>query len=261
MTLPLDAAQLFSLDGQVALVTGGASGIGLATAEVLASAGANVVIAALAADRPEEVAADLRSRGLSVTGVTCDVTDDAQQEAFVAETVARFGRIDTVFANAGAALEAAPHLEGSDELLERMFDLHVRSVVKLANLTIPVMAAAGGGSFIIMASLSAVRGNRVLGAYGITKAANAQLARNLAVQWGAQNIRVNALAPGVIATEFARPITADPEAAAVRLAKTPMQRFGEPAHVAGTVLWLASAAGSFTSGQTIIVDGGTVVSD
>jgi NAD(P)-dependent dehydrogenase (short-subunit alcohol dehydrogenase family) len=123
------------------------------------------------------------------------------------------------------------------------------------------MAAGGGGSFVVMSSLSGLRGNRLLGLYGITKAANAQLARNLAVQWGPQNIRVNAISPGVIETDFARPITADPALAPARLAKTPLGRFGQPYHVAGTVLWLASKAGSFTSGQNIVVDGGTLISD
>jgi NAD(P)-dependent dehydrogenase (short-subunit alcohol dehydrogenase family) len=261
MTDDPTAAQLFSLDGKSAIVTGGASGIGKVTAELLASAGADVVAASLPSDEPERAAREARDRGLSVEGFACDVTDEAQLKALIDHVMDRFGRIDTIFCNAGVALDTGPHTEGTDAQLDRMFDIHVRSVIKLANLAIPIMAEQGGGSFIIMSSLSGVRGNRILGQYGVTKAANAQLARNLAVQWGPRNIRVNAISPGVIATEFARPLTADPEAAAVRLAKTPLRRFGEAYHVAGTVLWLASDAGSFTSGQNIIVDGGTVVSD
>lgn len=257
----LTAAELFSLADQVAIVTGAASGIGRSCAEVLASAGATVIAASLPRDDPEAAAADARARGLAVEGFACDVTDEAQLAALVAHALDRYGRIDTVVCNAGVALDTGPHAVGTDAQLDAMFDLHVRSVIKLANLAIPVMADAGGGTFLIMSSLSGIRGNRVLGQYGITKAANAQLARNLAVQWGERNIRVNAISPGVISTAFAEPITSNPDAAAVRLAKTPMRRFGEPYHVAGTVLWLASKAGSFTSGQNIIVDGGTVISD
>lgn len=261
MAEDVTAAELFSLTGQVAIVTGAAKGIGKACAELLASAGARVVAASLPSDQPEHAAADARLRGLDIVGVACDVTDEAQLRALVGHAVERYGRIDVVLCNAGVALDEGPHLTGTDAQLDRMFDIHVRSVIKLANLAIPVMADHGGGSFIIMSSLSGVRGNSFLGQYGVTKAANAQLARNLAVQWGNRNVRVNAISPGVIATQFASPITGNPEAAAVRLAKTPLRRFGEPYHVAGTVLWLASQAGSFTSGQNIIVDGGTVVSD
>lgn len=256
------AADLFSLERRVAIITGGATGIGLDTARVLASAGATVVIAGLPGDRPEEVAAALREEGLTIFGVVCDVTDKQHLTNLVDSTMERWGRLDVVFANAGVALDEGPHTTGTDDQLDRMFDIHVRSVITLANLAIPYMVAnEAGGSFIIMSSLSAVRGNSLLGQYGVTKAANAQLARNLAVQWGPQNIRVNALAPGVIRTEFAEPLTGNKDVADRRLAKTPMRRFGETYHVAGTVLWLASMAGSFTSGQTIIIDGGTVISD
>lgn len=142
-----------------------------------------------------------------------------------------------------------------------MFDLHVRSVLRLAGATLPIMAEGGGGLFLVMSSLSGVRGNSMIGGYGVTKAANAQLVRNLAVQWGGRGIRANALSPGVIATDFARPITGDAAGAPVRLAKTPLGRFGTPAEVAGAVVWLASAAGAFVSGQNIIIDGGTLVAD
>jgi NAD(P)-dependent dehydrogenase (short-subunit alcohol dehydrogenase family) len=254
------AQELFSLDGTVALVTGGASGIGLAAAEVLASAGARTIIASLPGDRPAEVAA-ASPYADRLSGVDCDVTDADQLAALITGVRDEFGRLDTVFCNAGVALDRGPHLVSTDTQLDAMIDLHVRSVLHTANLALPLMAENGGGSFIIMSSLAGLRGNRTIGLYGITKAANAQLARNLAVQWGDRNIRVNAISPGVIATEFARGITDDPALAQARLAKTPLGRFGEPSHIAGTVLWLASPAGSFTSGQNIVVDGGTLVSD
>ncbi|MGK0721768.1 SDR family NAD(P)-dependent oxidoreductase [Leucobacter sp. W1478] len=259
-TTQLTAAELFTLDGTVALVTGATSGLGLASAELLASAGAQTVLSGLGTERPVEVAEELAERGLPVEGAVCDVTSLEDLMSLVESTLERHGRIDTIVCNAGTALDTGPHTTSTDEQLDRMIDIHVRSVIRLANLTIPQMAARGSGSFIIMSSLSGLRGNSHLGLYGITKAANAQLARNLAVQWGATGVRVNAISPGVIATDFATPIT-EGAGREARLAKTPMRRFGDPSHVAGTVLYLAAAAGGFTTGQNIIVDGGTLVSD
>lgn len=256
---PLAPQRLFSCAGQVAIVTGGGSGIGFACAEALAAAGARVLLAVLESSVPQRAAAALVDQGAEAMGVDCDVTDAAALAGLVETTVRRFGRIDTVVANAGAALDD-PGGDAVDQL-DRMFDLHVRSVARLAQLALPVMADGGGGAFVVMSSLSGLRGNRVLSGYGVTKAANAQLARNLAVQWGDRGIRANAISPGVIATDFARPITEDPAAAPARLAKTPLGRFGTPAEVAGAVVWLASPAGAFVSGQNIVIDGGTLISD
>jgi NAD(P)-dependent dehydrogenase (short-subunit alcohol dehydrogenase family) len=249
---------LFSCAGQVALVTGGAGGIGFACARALAEAGARVVIAGLG--EVAQAAAVLRDEGRDVGGVTCDVTDSEQLAALVSGVYGDLGRIDTVVANAGAALDA-PDQEGQLERLDRMYELHVRSVVDLAQLTLPLIAEAGGGAFLVMSSIAGLRGNRHLGGYGITKAANAEIARNIAVQWGSRGIRANAISPGVIDTAFARPITAEAGAAEVRLAKTPLGRFGQPSEVAGAVVWLASRAGAFVTGQNIVIDGGTVIAD
>ena len=260
MTSPLAPAALFSCAGQVAIVTGAGTGIGRTCAEALAAAGARVVIAGLPASQPEVAAAELVEQGHEAVGAECDVTDAGQLSRLVETTVQRWGRIDTVLANAGAALDQ-PDADDALERMDRMYALHVRSIALLADLTLPVMADAGGGAFLIMSSLSGLRGNRVLSGYGVTKAANAQLARNIAVQWGPRGVRANAISPGVIATEFAAPITADRDAAAARLAKTPLGRFGTPAEVAGAVVWLASPAGAFVSGQNIVIDGGTLISD
>ena len=230
-------------------MTGAGTGIGRACAEALATAGARVVLAGLPDSQPERVAAELVGQGAEAFGVAGDVTDAAQLAQLVAATVERWGRIDTVVANAGAALDE-PGAADALERMDRMFELHVRAVAALAELTLPVIAEGGGGAFLIMSSLSGLRGNRILSGYGVTKAANAQVARNIAVQWGGRGIRSNAISPGVIATDFAAPITADTDAAAARLAKTPLGRFGSPEEVAGAVVWLASRAGSSPPDRT-----------
>jgi len=255
----LHPARLFSCAGQVAIVTGGSSGIGRAAAEALAAAGARVLIVGLAGSRPDAVARRLRDLGLEVQGLAADLTAPDAATGLVAAAVERWGRLDTVVANAGAALDEPGST--SVEALDRMFALHVRSVVELANAAVPVIAGTGGGAFLVMSSLAGLRGNRALSGYGITKAANAQLARNLAVQWGHAGVRANAISPGVIETDFARPITDDPSSAALRRDRTPLRRFGRVEEVAGAVVWLASPAGGFVTGQNIVIDGGTLIAD
>lgn len=255
----LDPARLFSCGGQVAIVTGGSSGIGRAVAEALAAADARVLLVGLPASDPDGEAGALRTRGLEVQGLGADVTADGAAEAIVAAAVDRWGRLDTVVANAGAALDEPGPIDL--EALDRMYALHVRSVSALANATMPVIAEYGGGAFLVMSSLAGLRGNRILSGYGITKAANAQLVRNLAVQWGPSGVRANAISPGVIETEFARPITDDPGTAASRRERTPLRRFGRVEEVAGAVVWLASSAGAFVTGQNIVIDGGTLIAD
>ncbi|WP_173921657.1 SDR family NAD(P)-dependent oxidoreductase [Agromyces sp. Marseille-P2726] len=252
-------AHLFSCAGQVAIVTGGSSGIGLAAVEALAAAGARVLLVGLVESDPDAAAATLRERGLTVAGLAADVTETGASEAIVGAAVDRWGRLDTVLANAGTALDEPGTT--SIDALDRMFALHVRSVTQLANVALPVIAETGGGAFLVVSSLAGLRGNRVLSGYGITKAANAQLVRNLAVQWGASGIRANAISPGVIETDFARPITDDPEIGTIRRSRTPLGRFGRPEEVAGAVVWLASAAGAFVTGQNIVIDGGTLIAD
>jgi NAD(P)-dependent dehydrogenase (short-subunit alcohol dehydrogenase family) len=257
---PLRPTELFSCRGQVAIVTGGTSGIGRASAEALAAAGARVLIAGLAEGDPHAVAASLVAKGLDVAGIAGDITSADAPQQLVTAALDRWGRVDTVACIAGAALDD-PDAPALLDALDRMQDLHVRSVVRLAEAALPVMADGGGGSVIIMSSIAGLRGNRILSGYGVTKAANAQIARNIAVQWGPSGVRANAVSPGVIETEFARPITDDPAVAATRRERTPLRRFGRVEEVAGAVVWLASPAGAFVTGQNIVIDGGTLISD
>jgi NAD(P)-dependent dehydrogenase (short-subunit alcohol dehydrogenase family) len=252
---------MFRLDGKVALVTGATGGIGLASAHFLASAGADVVLTGLQDEDPVGVARRLAGEGLSVTGLPCNVLDDDDLAGAVATCIEAFGGLDVTVCNAGAALDTGPHLTSTDAQLDRMVDLHIRSPLHLANLAMPQMARGGGGSFVIVSSLAGLRGNRLLGLYGVTKAGNAQLARNLAVQWGSQRVRANAVSPGVIDTPFAEPITSDPGLRERRLDRTPLGRFGTAMEVAATIGWLASGAGAFVTGQNIVIDGGTLIYD
>ena len=257
---------LFSCEGRVALVTGGATGIGAACAEALGAAGAAVGIIGLQGGTgsetpvsPGAAAQRLRTSGIRAFGVDADVTDSDQLADAVACMERELGPIDTVVAVAGSSLDGVRDDRLVD--LDQMYALNVRSVVELSDLVLPGMARSGGGAFIVMSSLAGLRGNTELADYGVTKAANAQVARNIAVKWGSAGIRANAVSPGVIETEFSRPITEDPDRSVIRRGKTPLGRFGIPAEVAGAVVWLASPSGAFTSGQNIVIDGGTLVND
>lgn len=250
---------LFSLAGRVALITGAAEGIGLATARLFAQAGALVQLV----DRNpavDERAERLRGEGLRAEAIHCDVTDAVSLERAVGGVLSTHGRIDGVVCNAGADVRAERPAEAR-QALDLMLELHLHSAMTLADAVLPQMARRGEGSFTVVSSIAGLRGNRVLGLYAITKAANAQLARDLAVRWGPSGLRVNAVSPGVIDTEFAAGLTGDPAFSAARLARTPLRRFGRAEEVAATLLWLATPGGAFTTGQNIVVDGGTLISD
>ncbi len=255
------ASSLFDLGGKVALVTGATRGIGLSIATEMACAGAQVVISSNEPDACAEVSGDLRRQGLDVIGIACDVGQRPQLDALVRQTLSQRGRIDTLVCNAGVAPHAGPIASATDADWDLTMTVNLRSVLWLTSLVIPGMAQRRDGVVILTSSLSSVRGNKGIGLYGLSKAGVAQLARNLAVEWGPANVRVNAISPGVIATEFARPLTDNETVLARRLALTPLRRVGEPAEIAGVAVMLAARAGAFITGQNLIVDGGTLISD
>jgi NAD(P)-dependent dehydrogenase (short-subunit alcohol dehydrogenase family) len=252
---------LFSLAGKVALVTGATRGIGLAIASEMARAGAQVVLSSNEAPACASAARDLRARGLDVIGIACDVAQRSQLEGLVEATLAQRQRIDVLVCNAGVAPHSGPISQASEQQWDQTMTVNLRSVLWLTSLVIPAMAQRRDGAVILTASLSSLRGNKSIGLYGLSKAGIAQLARNLAVEWGPANVRVNAISPGVIATEFARPLTDNPQALERRLALTPLRRVGQPHEIAGVALMLATAAGGFITGQNLVVDGGTIISD
>jgi len=251
----------FSLRGKVALITGATRGIGRAIAQQFAAAGARLVICSNEAIACEQQAAEFRAVQVDAIGVTCDVSQREQLNALVDAALARFARIDILCCNAGVAPHAGPLHTATDQDWHQTIDINLRSMLWLTSLVVPGMAERGEGSVILMSSLAGLRGNKGIGLYGISKAGCAQLARNLAVEWGPRNVRVNAISPGLIDTDFARPFKADEQLLRRRLAATPLRRMGRVEEVAGVALLLAAPAGGFISGQNIVVDGGTLISD
>src|ERR1700722_4043733 len=254
-------SELFSLKGKVALLTGASRGIGLSIATEMARAGAQVVLSSNEAEACAEAAAQLRAQDLDAIAVACDVMQRGQIEALFQQTLALRERIDVLVCNAGVAPPFGPIAAASDADWDRTMTINLRSAAWLSGLVIPPMASRRDGSGSLTASLSSLRGNKSIGLYGLSKAGLAQLARNLAVEWGPANVRVNAISPGVIATEFARPLTANAGVLARRLALTPLRRLGEPHEIAGVAVMLAARAGGFITGQNLIVDGGTLIGD
>jgi NAD(P)-dependent dehydrogenase (short-subunit alcohol dehydrogenase family) len=248
---------LFDLTGQVALVTGSTRGIGLAIARALQSHGAQVVISSEDAADCARVANDH-----GTMGIAADVADDAQLAALVDGTITPFGRLDILVCNAGITGRAGPFAAIDMADYARVMAINLRSQVLLCNLALPHMAQrGGGGAAILVSSLSGLRGNGMINAYALAKAAVAQLARNLAVEWGPHNIRVNALSPGLIRTELSAPLLANEAFMARRMQMTPLRRPGEIEEVAGSALFLASRAGAFVTGHNLVVDGGTLITD
>jgi NAD(P)-dependent dehydrogenase (short-subunit alcohol dehydrogenase family) len=249
----------FDLTGQVAIITGSSRGIGRATAELLARLGAKVVVSSRKAEACEPVAEGIRAAGGDAIVIPCNISRKAEVEALVAGTLERFGRLDTLVCNAAVNPYYGPLGGLSDEAFDKIMGSNVRSNLWLCNLAIPHLVAQGGGSVIIVSSIAGIRGTPIIGAYGISKAADFALARNLAVEWGRENVRVNCIAPGLIKTDFARALWEDEAAVEKRNADTPLRRIGEPDEIAGVAAFLASRAASFITGQVIVADGGVTI--
>ena len=252
-------ASLFDLTGKVAVVTGSSRGIGRAIAERLAEHGAKVVVSSRKAEACEPVAAGIRARGGEAIVVPCHIARKEALAELVERTVGHLGGIDVLVCNAAVNPYLGPAAGASDEVYERVMGANVRSNFWLCNMVLPGMAERGGGSVIIISSIGGLRGSAQLGLYAISKAADMQLARNICVEWGPRNIRANAIAPGLVRTDFARALWEDPVLYRKRTKDTPLQRIGEPDEIAGAAVFLASAAGSFVTGQTLVIDGGTTI--
>ena len=248
---------VFDLSGKVALVTGATRGIGKSVAEELARAGAKVAICSRKAEACAQTEAELARQGFDVLAKPCNVARKEELQAFVDATRAKWGAIDIVVANAATNPYFGPITGIGDEAFDKIFANNLKSVLWLAGMTLPEMKA--GGSFILVGSIGGLIANTVIGAYGMSKAAGHHLVRNLAAEWGPKSIRVNAIAPGLIKTEFARALWEDEKRAAERIAVTPLRRLGEPRDIGGIAVFLASPAAAFITGQCIVADGGVTI--
>ncbi|MCF2525236.1 SDR family oxidoreductase [Bradyrhizobium sp. G127] len=246
----------FDLTGKVAVVTGSSRGIGRASAELLARMGAKVVVSSRKADACQEVADGIRDEGGDAHVIACNISRRDEVEALVSGTVKHYGKIDILVCNAAVNPYYGPLLDITDEAFDKIMGANVKSNIWLCGLAMPKMAERGGGSVVIISSIGGLRGSTVIGAYGISKAADFSLCRSLAGEWGPKNVRVNCIAPGLVKTDFARALWEDEALLARRTATTPLRRIGEPHEIAGAVVYLASDASTFMTGQTIVIDGG-----
>jgi len=252
---------LFDLKGKVAVVTGSSRGIGRAIVERMAEHGAKVVVSSRKLEPCREVAAAINAKydGNRAAAVAANISSKDQLEGLVKETMRAFGRIDVLVCNAASNPHYGPMHTISDEQLRKVLDNNIVSNHWLITMVAPQMIERKDGSIIIVSSIGGLRGSPVIGTYCISKAADLQLARNLAVELGPHNVRVNCIAPGLIRTDFARALWENPENLKRRNEQTPLGRIGEPDEIAGTAILLASPAGSFITGQTIVVDGGVTI--
>jgi NAD(P)-dependent dehydrogenase (short-subunit alcohol dehydrogenase family) len=249
------------LNHKVAIVTGAAAGIGLATAKRFAREGARVVLADIDV-RAEQAAAAIREAGREAIFVKTDVSNEAQVAALIATTEATFGRLDTIFNNAGIEQPVTPSDQVTEELFERVIGVNLKGTFFGCKHAIPALKRSGGGTIVNNSSVSAfanVGGNI---SYAASKGAVMSLTRVLAIELAPENIRVNAICPGVIDTEMNQrnaELAADKAQVEARWkAITPLGRMGTPDEVAATVLYLASEMSSFTTGVGLLIDGGRV---
>jgi len=249
----------FDLSGKVALITGSTRGIGKSIAEELARAGAKVVVSSRKAEACEQVRAEFEKQGYDVLAQPCNVSRKEDLQALVDAAAKRWGGIDIAVANAASNPYYGPLAAIPDDAFDKIFHNNVKSVLWLAAMTLPGMAERGGGSFITVGSIGGLKASTIIGAYGMSKAADHMLVKNLAAEWGPKNVRVNAIAPGLIRTDFARALWQDEKRRKEREAITPLRRLGEPKDIGAIAVFLASEAAAFITGQAIVADGGVTI--
>ena len=252
---------LFDLKGRVALVTGSSRGIGRAIAKRLAEQGATVIISSRKAEACATTAADINRACAreAAKPIPANISCKADLQRLVDETTGAFGRIDVLVCNAASNPYYGPMAGLSDDQFRKILENNVIANHWLIQMAAPGMIERNDGSIIIVSSIGGLKGSPVIGAYNVSKAADLQLARNLAVEWGKHNVRVNCICPGLIRTDFARALWENPQTLKAATARTPLGRIGEADEIAGAAVYLASKAGSFMTGQMIVVDGGATI--
>ena len=253
---------LFDLSGKTALITGASRGIGKAIAQQLAFHGANVVVSSRKQDACDAVTNSINEEtndANRATTIVCNISYKEQLQHLVDQTTAKYGKIDILICNAAVNPYFGSILNIEDSAYDKIIGSNVRSNHWLCNMVIPQMRERKDGAIVVISSIGGLKGSAVLGAYGISKAADLQLVRNLATEFGPDNIRVNGLCPGLIKTDFAKALWDNPEILKASTAGTPLRRIGESDEIAGAVVYLASSAGNFTTGHALVIDGGSTI--
>ena len=253
---------LFDLSGLIAIVTGSSRGIGRAIAERLAEHGARVTISSRSQEDCQAVADAINAANLpgQAIAVAANISSKEDLSRLVERTRETVGAIDILVCNAATNVHLGSMAELSDAQFRKIFENNVLSNHWLIQMVAPDMIARRDGAIVIISSVAGMVGSARIGAYGVSKAADLQLARNLAAELGPHNVRVNCVAPGVVRTQFARPLWEDSETSQAAEAHTPLRRLGEPDDVAGAAVFLSAPAARFVTGQVIVVDGGATVS-
>ena len=252
---------LFDLDGKVAIITGSSRGIGRATAEEMAANGGKVVISSRKKEPCDEVAAAINAEHGEGTAISvpANISSKEDLQNLVDETRKAFGRVDVVVCNAASNPHFGPMASIADEQFRKILDNNILSNHWLIQMVAPEMCERKEGSIIIVSSIGGLKGSVDIGTYCISKAADMQMARNLAHELGSDNVRVNCIAPGLIRTDMARALWENPETEKAVTATTPLHRIGEPHEIAGAAVYLASAASTYMTGQVLVVDGGRTI--
>ena len=250
---------LFDLSGKVAVITGSSRGIGRAIAEAMADQGAKVVISSRKSDACAEAAQAINGKHGEGTAIVvpANISSTDELQNLVDETRRQLGRIDILVCNAASNPYYGPMGGISDEQFRKILENNVIANHWLIQMAAPEMLERKEGSIIIVSSIGGLKASEVIGAYNVSKAADFQLARNLAAEFGRSNVRVNCIAPGLVRTDFARALWENPETLKAVTAFTPLRRIGEPHEIAGAAVFLASPASTFVTGQAIVVDGGS----
>lgn len=257
-------SNLFDLTDRVAIVTGSSRGIGFASATRMAEHGAKVLVSGRNADGCAAAAARINSNPGSATGeaiaMPCNIGRRDELQRMVDAAIEKWGRVDIVMANAAIHPWTGSMLDLREETFAKFMQVNVQSSILLAQMTVPGMLKRGYGRFIVVASIVGIVGDALTGTYGLTKAADMQFVRNLAMEFASKGVCANCIAPGTIKTEMARSQWDDPELVAWYERRNPSRRFGDVDEIAGVAVMLASAAGGYINGQTIVVDGGHTIS-
>jgi NAD(P)-dependent dehydrogenase (short-subunit alcohol dehydrogenase family) len=256
-----EAMMNISFDNQVALVTGAASGLGLATAKAFAQSGASVVLADWNEEAVRSAAEELASQGYNTLAIRCDVADDAQVEAMVAQTVAAFGRLDAAYNNAGVQNVLAETADSPRDDYDRVMSINLRGVWSCMKLELQQMRKQGSGAIVNCSSLGGLVGGAGRGTYHAAKHGVLELTKSAALEYAARGIRINAICPGLIHTPMADQMIAAGQAAALdaMLKDVPISRLGRAEEIADAVLWLCSPRSSFVIGHALAVDGGYTI--